>query len=57
MAVIALAVLLVLGCGVSRVCTSNPDALNHVSQIATAMVSGALGHAGAGVFRVPESNK
>lgn len=46
-AVIALAVILVLGCGVSHVCAASPDALNHVTQIATAIASGALGHAGA----------
>ena len=48
-AVIALAVLLVLGCGLSHVCSSSPEALHGVNQLATAIASGTLGHAAHGM--------
>lgn len=44
-ALVVIAALLVLGCGLSHVC-SNPGTLSGVITLSTAIVGGALGHAG-----------
>lgn len=44
-ALVALAIVLVLGCGVSHVCSSNEHTFGSVLQLAATIVGGAVGHA------------
>lgn len=44
-ALVALAILLVLGCGINHVCSANEHTFGAVLQLATTIVAGAVGHA------------
>jgi len=55
-ALILVAALLVLGCGVSHVCSA-PGTLSGVLQLATTIVGGALGHAGTSALVAKSTDK